>query len=242
MRKLFLAVVLGVGLAGAAFADPMQPIQIDFGIVSPTGGSISFAGGVNPLVGTNITVDLLVGLNTPLNSGPRFNCIGCLLNFTSGALEGSTATTWDFGGGPNSGITIVGGIDVNGNGILDAGDIPANTVLLTGNFGNVSVKKFPGSPFKIAGAAFLDTKDNKLEALFGLPDLPGWLGNFNISFDATGAPPNGFASTHVFSGDVLNTLPVPPVPEPATLLLLGTGLLGLGGAARRKFKGKKAVN
>ena len=221
-RSTILAFTLALSLAfsSQAYAAGM----LDFGVIAPTTGSISYAGGANPLVGSNIEVDNITGLGTPLNAGVagQRDCIGCLLNFTTGNLISTTANSWTFG--PGGTITIVGGIDLNDNMVLDGTDIPAGTTLLSGSFiGSVTVTAFPGG-FRVAGAGFTDVKDADLAAFYGLPGGDGvsYMGGFNLSFMSGALPPNGFTSSEVFSGDIVNQ----QVDLPSSLLLLGSGLVG----------------
>lgn len=219
--------ILPILAAVALFSGFAQAGVIDFGIIYPTAGSISYAGGANPLIGIDISVDNVTGTGGTANGGVTFNLLNAKLNFTTGALTSFDANNWYFGGGSGTTIGLTGTIDVNGNNIIDAGDITG--VLFSGFFGSVQVAKV-GDTYRVAVGAFFDTKNEKLEDLYGFGHGLAWIGNFNISFYANNSiPPNGFTSTNLLSGDITDS-----VSEPASLLLMGAGLIGVAAIIRRR--------
>ncbi len=113
---------------------------LDFGIKAPTAGSLSYSGGLTPLIGTAIDVDDVVGIGTPDNNNVFSICTSCTLDFQTGnSLTGG----WNYGAGGS--ITITGGID-----FPDAtADIAGDSTLLVGSFNSATVVDLGGGTFEI---------------------------------------------------------------------------------------------
>jgi PEP-CTERM motif len=88
----------------------------------------------------------------------------------------------------------------------------------------------------LSGLAYLNTfgGDSGSGAIFTTQNIDGALGGTVAGILAQVAG-GGFTSS--YSATFTATPPTPAVPEPASLLLMGVGLLGAGAVARKKIRG-----
>ena len=234
MAKMLAALAFMVALSAALAISGQADMVIDFDVVGPT-GSITFAGGTNPLIGTNIPITSVAGLGTPSHSSPlppapsiTYPITGGVLNFKTGNFASYYAPLkiWDFNGGGE--LTITGTV-------WDGSDVVAQDYLVFNGYFQSAYVTASGNIFFIAMAIFTDNKNADLLTFFGVPWAIGQSlgGSLNLQFTGTGSGGGAIATTSIVSGDVANSI---PIPTPSTLLLLGSGLAGLVGLRYRRRK------
>jgi hypothetical protein len=206
-RVGFVVLLLALVLPIAAWANSNIVFQNTGGNVTTNGSTITL---------TNSTLTSFTGLN----GIPITGNLGTV-NFTTGALlSGSLGTSAVLAAGGSFTIT---GNGTNGlpNGVLFSGSFsgPVNWIGTYNPLGNGG----KGNWTYVLTGTVMGTLNNG-QAAGG--------GTVQLTFDVPGS--KQFGKGH---GARLNTgVTTVTVPEPGTLGLLGTGLLGIAGLVRRKLK------
>jgi hypothetical protein len=210
MKKfLVLTAVMLMMMSTAAFADSVS-------VVSVVGNTVTFQ--VQNTGAANSVIDNI--------SGFFFTCSGCsgaasVTNSGSGALVNIS----DAGVISSAGSTTGAGWKVTGSGtyfmsIFNGGPTPQTTI-----FGDhIGAGNCAGSLCNTGGPhnPFLYTNGTYVTFALSIPGLSSATQLSNLSLWYGTAAPDG--------------PPPPQTPEPASMFLLGTGLLGIGGAIRKKIR------
>jgi hypothetical protein len=207
MKKILLFAALALALPTAVFAGSNTDYTNAGGVLT---GSDS---------GLTLTGSILTGV-TQLGGTPVVGNLGSVTFGTGALLTGSMAEGGLFAGGSSSWFTITG----NGNGV-------PNGTLFTGTFsGPVTLTLITICPASMPNCSVADgTHVYQVSGLLVGPNGSGY--TVQLSFN-TG---KGYFDGEVAmgSGDTNTNL---VVPEPGSLGLLGTGLIGLAVVVRRKLK------
>ena len=197
-RLLLLTCVLSGVLASSASAA----IVIDFGTSTIGNGGLVTVSGSNA-IGSNIplgSMTVTIGSTTSV-----YDTSGAA---TSSNQDPNRSAALNFNTSANT-IQVIGGIPTLG--------IANGTVLLSGTFSSFTVSNF-GVAAVVSGNG-IDTKNPALLAALGIPTNTAFT-FFGFSISNVLRPGGGFVAT---STDINNT----GVPEPTSIVLLGTVLIGV---------------
>lgn len=207
MKQFFLSALLALGLPLVAFANSSS--QVDFG---NAGGTLT---GSNQ--GMTLTGSTLVLVNCYAGLGQITGNLGTLSFSTGKLLSGSVLNGGTFAGGGSFQIATNG---TNGlpNGVIFNGSFSGDVSWQKHSLGN---GKFD---FTLTGpVSGILIENNHDIAVVGL--------TVQLTVTAGSKGPEWLHIT-IASGNTTFS----PVPEPGTLGLLGTGLVGIAALVRRKWK------
>jgi hypothetical protein len=216
-----LALLALVGMASNVRAQS----QVDFNTGPAATGTVSYAGGASPLVGSSITEAELAGKNAPLNNLLKLTIMNGLLNFSTGGSNGS----WSWA--PGGSLSITGTVPAQ----TPLGGSPfagTSGTLLSGSLVSASVVPNSGS-FLVTIGGFISSVNSAINSYYGLPSIQE-VGNFALSFNVQGgaSAPDAFTSTTMGSGDVTSVVPAPG----CLVLLCSGGVASLFGYGWRRAK------
>lgn len=224
MKLQSLIVGLGVAVGAAVISGPAWAIPVTFHL--GLGGTVSYGGGASPLVTTD---GVVTSVETP----------AILLGITDGDLD---FTTGDFTTGvpPVSPSPLFMDFFAPGGGLTVNGDIGGGSeLLLAGTFGPSSFICCAAGPAGFSGLLVPTFFSPDLAVALGISDLVGGgsVAQTDIitTFTFLGIPGAGLPFSGEQTGGSVLVTAVTAVPEPSSLLFLGSGLLLIGLVAGRRL-------